>query len=44
MEEEWDKFKLYFAKVEKMISGIYRNLPVDSKGQISQNEYLECNR
>jgi hypothetical protein len=44
MDEEWNKFKLYFIKVEKMIGSIYRSLPVDTKSQISQNEYLECNR
>jgi hypothetical protein len=44
MEESWEKFRLYFAKVETMISAIYRQVAVDKRVQISQDEYMECNR
>ena len=44
MEESWEKFSPYFEKVEKVISGLYRNEKIDLKHQMTQNEYLECNR
>jgi hypothetical protein len=44
MEESWAKFKVYFSKVEKMISALYRSQPQDKSNNISQNEYMECNR
>ena len=44
IEESWDKFHVYFNKVETMISAIYRQVTVDKRSQISQDEYMECNR
>lgn len=44
MEETWEKFRGYFEKVERMISSFYRSAPTDRSSQISQNEYMECNR
>lgn len=44
MEDSWERFHIYFSKVEGMISAIYRQVTVDKSAQISQDEYMECNR
>lgn len=44
MEAIDDKFQIFFSKINRTISGLYRKAPIDKQWQISNNEFMECNR